>query len=95
MTVSGKYKDKFSEASHVCFEGHLDDPFFRAVAIQRIESLGQKTVILSTSGESRIIRRKGRESVNITYRGFFGEEKTKGHPFKDNDSNVCELKKGG
>jgi len=52
MSVSGQYCAKFADASHVCFEGHL-----RAMAIQCILSITDKTVTLSKSGTLKILPR--------------------------------------
>lgn len=89
MSVCGKYKDRFSEATHCLFNGHLDDPSFRSIAIQRIERREGKTVCLSASGELQIKNKAGKEYVVLTYQGFFGgKERTTGHPFKDDKTDL-------
>jgi hypothetical protein len=82
MGVSGKYVDKFNEASHVLFNGHLDDPYFRNIAIQKLVAIEDDSIISETSGKLRIKQGK-KESVSLEYAGFFGKEKTTGFPFKD------------
>lgn len=87
--VSGRYVPKFAEASHVLFEGHLDDPSFRRIAIQRITKLDEKCVTLDTSGELAIGARHGKQIVRITYDcPIFGKQRATGHPFKDDRSEV-------
>jgi len=82
--VCGKWVDNFSEASHVCFEGNLDNLFFRDIAIQEIKELTDKTIVIH-SGTFQIQRRyKGRQRIKITYGGVFGGSATAwGYPFKD------------
>lgn len=85
--VSGKYVSSMADASHVLFEGHLDDPAFQRIAIQRITKLEGNTVTLQTSGPLRITKRNGRQSVATTYECFlFGKMRSKGHPFKDDST---------
>ena len=89
MSVFGHYKDHFSEATHCCFNGHLDDPSFRSIAIQRITRREGKTVCLSASGDLQIKKKAGKEYVILTYDGFFGGKvKTTGHPFKDDKTDL-------
>jgi hypothetical protein len=85
--VSGKYVSKLSDASHVLFEGHLDGPSFRGIAIQRITKLTGNTVTLDKSGDLKIEQRNGRDSVETTYTCFiFGKQRTRGSPFKDENT---------
>ena len=86
MTVCGQYVSRFSEASHVLFDGHLDNPSFRSIAIQKIECLSGDCVTLSKSGSLKI--RDGREqTVSLPYKGIFGGVvRTTGHPFKDSQT---------
>jgi hypothetical protein len=91
MNVAGHYVKKFSEASHVLFNGHLDDPSFREIAIQRLVSVGAKTIQASESGVLDIIcGRKGKgEYVKAQYRcPVFGSVTTEGFPFKDNNTEA-------
>lgn len=84
MAVCGRYTKRFAEASHVLFEGHLDSPSFRNVAIQEIKGLTGETVLLSDSGELAIETDKHGELVRIVYEEFFfGPTRTTGRPFKD------------
>ena len=92
--VSGQYVQKFSDASHVLFEGNLDDPSFRSIAIQRITKLAAGSVTLDRSGELKIENRRGREIVRTSYRCFlFGEQKTVGAPFKDGNTDAIGANK--
>ena len=85
--VCGKYVKKFSEASHVLFAGHLDDPFFRNIAIQKIKSTDGKSIITEKSGTLKI-KSGEKESVALEYQGFFGKQKTTGNPFKDDSTPI-------
>lgn len=85
--VCGRYVDKIENASHVLFDGHLDDPGFRVVAIQKIVNVDGRKITLDTSGELEIRKRNGRFFVPLSYKGFFGNmEKTKGSFFKDDNT---------
>lgn len=88
--VGGNYVPKFSEASHVCFEGHLDDPSFRSIAIQKILKLEDNIVTLEKSGKLKIATASnGREIVKTAFVcPLFGRQKTTGHPFKDSNTEV-------
>ena len=85
--VSGKYVKTFAEASHVLFNGHLDDPGFRQIAIQKLSGIGDGYIDCQTSGRIKIEKSGGKEYVILIYNGFFGREKTKGFPFKDSSSD--------
>ena len=87
MSVCGSYIDRFDTASHVCFDGHMDDPFFRAIAIQKITSIEDGHVVCSKSGKLRIKNGK-RQSVRLQYKGFFGSQTTNGYPFKDTNTEA-------
>ena len=89
--VCGKRVKTFSEASHIVFNGHLDDPCFRAIAIQRITDLTNKAVSGITSGELEIQRNAKGEFVRLEYDAFIGKAKTTGHPFKDQDTEVFKI----
>jgi hypothetical protein len=85
--VSGHYVAKFADASHVLFEGSLDDPSFRQIAIQRITQLDGDSVTLARSGALKIGFRNGKQVVRTSYHCFiFGQQKTVGSPFKDGDT---------
>ena len=86
--VSGKYKSAFSEATHCLFNGHLDDPDFQRVAIQKIVARTADAVTLSRSGLLPIKTKAGNEYVDLTYQGFFGKQRTTGHPFKDDKTEL-------
>lgn len=88
MSVIGTYKAAFSEATHCLFNGHLDDPDFREVAIQRILARTKDDVTLSVSGKLPIKVKGDREYVDLTYQGFFGKQRTTGHPFKDDKTEL-------
>jgi hypothetical protein len=83
VSVSGQYKKTFREATHCCFNGNLDDPFFRRVAIQKITAIAEHSVTVEESGQLDVCVRNGAEFVALTYKGIFGNQKTTGHPFKD------------
>ena len=83
MGVCGQYVDKFSDASHVLFEGHLDDPFFRKIAIQKVVEAKKAVVDCEISGSLEIKKRGKKEFVSLRYAGFFGMETTKGFPFRE------------
>ena len=91
--VSGKYVSKFSEASHVLFEGHLNDPAFRSIAIQRITKLAGETVTLDKAGALKIETRNGEQIVKTSFVcPLFGKRTTIGHPFKDERTDaVCNV----
>lgn len=80
--VSGQYVTRFTDASHVVFNGHLDNPSFRAIAIQKIVDVTKKSVVIR-SGTLKIIRKGEAESVSLVYTDIFGKQRTKGFPFKD------------
>jgi len=88
MSVCGFYKDAFAEATHCLFNGNLDNPAFCDVAIQRVIGRTADTVTLSKSGELQIMKQGDREYVDLTYQGYFGKERTTGHPFKDNKTEL-------
>lgn len=88
MSVSGQYKSAFADATHCLFNGHLDDPDFREVAIQRVVERTAGTVTLSKSGELPINKKGGREYVDLAYQGIFGKQRTTGHPFKDDRTEL-------
>lgn len=88
MSVCGQYKVSFLEATHCLFNGHLDDPEFQRVAIQRILARTADSVTLSVSGALPIKSKGGKEYVALTYRGFFGKQQTTGHPFKDDRTEL-------
>ena len=70
------------------FNGHLDDPDFQRVAIQRILARTTDTVTLSASGTMPIKTKAGKEYLDLTYQGFFGKQRTTGHPFKDDKTEL-------
>lgn len=87
--VSGQYVSKMSEASHVLFEGHLDDPSFKRIAIQRIIKLDGESVTLDTSGTLKIETLNGRQSVKTSFVcPLFGKQTTVGNPFKDRNTDA-------
>jgi len=88
MSVCGQYKSAFSEATHCLFNGHLDDPDFQRVAIQRILARTTDAVTLSASGTMPIKTKAGKEYLDLTYQGFFGKQRTTGHPFKDDKTEL-------
>ena len=88
MSVVGTYKATFAEATHCIFNGNLNDPCFAAIAIQRIIGRTKETVTLSKSGALELKRKAGKEYAVLTYQGFFGKERTTGHPFADSSSAV-------
>ncbi len=91
MSVCGQYKTSFCEASHCVFNGSLDDPCFRRVAIQRITARTSESVTLDVSGTLAIKRYKCKEYVDLSYPGIFGRQRTAGHPFKDGHTDVPEI----
>ena len=87
MTVCGKYVKRCSEASHVLFDGHLGDPSFRKIAIQKIEAVLDSEIVVSKSGTLAIRKTKTGERVDLVYECvLFGDTKTTGIPFKDVDT---------
>lgn len=78
------------EASHVVFDGHLDDPAFREIAIQKIVALTETTVTLEKSGALEIINRSGnRQQVRTSFTcPIFGKQETLGTPFKDDHAEA-------
>ncbi len=88
MSVCGQYKKTFGEATHCCFNGHLDDPCFRSIAIQRITGRSDDSVVLDTSGKLAVKRKNGKEYVDLAYPGIFGRQRTTGHPFKDDSTEL-------
>ncbi len=92
MTVVGTYKPKFSEATHCLFQGHLDDPDFCRVAIQKILDRTASDVTISVSGKLPIKNKNGKEYIALTYKGFFGQQQTTGHPFKDDRTELPNAK---
>lgn len=88
MSVSGTYKSKFAEATHCLFNGHLDAPDFRAIAIQRVVDRTAGAVTLDRSGVLPIKRKGGKECVALTYQGIFGKQSTTGHPFKGDNTKL-------
>lgn len=85
--VSGIYVAKLADASHVLFEGHLDNPAFRSIAIQRIQKLEGGTVTLERSGVLAIKTLRGRERVKVSFVcPIFGKWEATGHPFKDDNT---------
>ncbi len=82
--VSGQYVQTFAEASHVVFEGHLDNPAFRAIAIQEIVRVNKASVAIRSGRFA--IKQEGREYIAMTYVDIFGRQRTRGHPFKDEHS---------
>ena len=85
--VCGKYVKKFNEASHILFNGHLDDPNFRSIAIQKIKSIDGENIETEKSGTLKI-KSGEKESVVLEYQGFFGKQKTTGNPFKDDSTPI-------
>ena len=85
--VCGKYVKKFRDASHVLFNGHLDDPNFRSIAIQKIKSIDGENIETEKSGTLKI-KSGEKESVVLEYQGFFGKQKTTGNPFKDDSTPI-------
>lgn len=86
--VSGHYVNKFSEASHILFDGNLDSQSFRRIAIQQIKDIQNSNIIASVSGELAIKNTGEKEYVELSYRDFYcGLIKTKGYPFKDVTNN--------
>ena len=84
--VVGKYKATFAESTHCIFDGHLDDPSFRSIAIQRIVSNNTNAITLDTSGIFPIFTHGGKEWVRITYNSpFYGKVCTLGRPFKEDE----------
>ena len=61
MSVGGRYKDKFSEATHCLFNGHLDDPFFQGVAIQKILEIGDDSLTSSPPSAFRLPADAGKD----------------------------------
>jgi len=90
MSVFGNYKSLFKEASHCLFEGNLDDMFFRSKAIQKIEKLTAKTITLSESGELPILTFRGKQGVAIIIKSPFGNYKTVGYAFKDENTEAIK-----
>lgn len=90
MSVSGKYVATFAEASHCVFDGHLDDPSFRSIAIQKIISLTPEAITLGQSGILRVGKHRatGKQCVGLRYRSFFGTVSTYGYPFKDENTAI-------
>ena len=89
MSVSGKYVNKFEEASHVLFDGTLDDPTFRELAIQKIESIEGMRITTDKSGEMLIEKWKGKYRVRLEYMCLlFGKQVTWGYPFKDANTPI-------
>ena len=87
--VCGKWVNEFKDASHVCFEGSLDDPSFRRIAIQKIEKIEGKVIISEISGRLEIRKWRGRQRVMATYRcPLFGLQKRWGYPFKDDSTPI-------
>jgi hypothetical protein len=81
--VSGQYVRRFEDASHVLFNGHMDNPSFREIAIQEIIDV-KKSVVVIRSGSLKIRRKPDEaESVTLTYTDIFGKQAAKGFPFKD------------
>lgn len=81
--VCGRHTKLFSDATHCLFNGHLDNPSFRNIAIQKIIAIVDSTVTLSKSGTLNIRRKGDSEFVALEYTDIFGKQKTTGHPFKD------------
>ncbi|MFA7333502.1 MAG: hypothetical protein WC130_04320 [Kiritimatiellia bacterium] len=88
MTVCGQYKKSFGEATHCCFNGNLNDPCFRGVAIQKITERTDECVTLDKSGRLAIKRKDGKDYVALTYPGILGKQRTTGHPFKDDGTEL-------
>ncbi len=91
MTVSGKFVKKFTSATHVLFEGHLDDSGFRAIASQKLKDVSGGHIVAATSGRMKIESDSFGEKVNLVYTStynqiFGGKSKTTGRPFKDRDT---------
>ncbi|WP_028574331.1 hypothetical protein [Desulfonatronovibrio hydrogenovorans] len=84
IVVIGQYVKTFAEASHVLFDGPLDEPNFSRIAIQAIADIGDGFIATRKSGKMQIIGTK-QEKVYLTYESFLGKKiKTAGYPFKDN-----------
>ena len=82
--VSGNYVNKFAEASHVLFDGNLDNLSFRSIAIQKLKHVDDKTITTNNSTTLNINKQKSRERVKLIYKCFlFGNVATWGYPFKD------------
>ena len=92
MSVTGQYKATFAEATHCLFNGHLDNPDFLRVAIQQVSARTANDVTLSRSGTLPIKSKGGKEYVELTYQGLFGKQRTTGHPFKDDRTELPNAK---
>ena len=85
--VCGKYMNTFKGSTHVLFEGNLDDPSFRMIAIQKILSVDGEDLSTEKSGNLKIKKDLGKEFVYLEYVNFFGiKERTRGNPFHDKDT---------
>lgn len=93
VMVSGRYVKRFQDASHVVFDGNLDNPVFRGIVIQRIVAIvGTARIRLADSGEVAIRTSDSGEYCTVTYRDMFGNHRATGRPFKDNDTCVATLR---
>lgn len=93
--VSGHYVKTFGDASHVLFDGHLDDPSFRAIAIERIVSVDEDFVTLDKSKKLIIDKQKRGEKVRLSYKcPIFGDRTTQGSPFKDTNTDAINGTEG-
>jgi len=91
--VTGSYVRAFSDASHVIFQGHLDDPGFRAIAIQRIKKIQGRFIEAEISGRLSILADFRGERVKLGYKSaynqiFGGSTATAGWPFKDKQTEA-------
>ena len=88
--VSGNYKKTFKEATHVLFDGSLNNPYFRKIAIQKIISVSDNSLKTDSNDFKIRTARKGNktEFVVIEYKDLFGTQSTRGYPFKDEKTTL-------
>lgn len=85
--VCGNWVNNFIDASHVCFEGNLNNPFFSAMATQKIKCHGVKTIEAEKSGVLMVKNWKGRQRVRASYDcPITGKRYAWGYPFKDDNT---------
>jgi hypothetical protein len=95
-TLCGQYVKEVADASHILFDGCLDDPNFCRISMQKIEDWDGETMLtLSESGKLRLMFHRGEWKVRISYTGFLGtKHRTSGHLFKDqNTPSIGERRK--